>query len=355
MSHDTFRRGLADLGNGLYAWLQPDGGWGWSNAGLVVDGDQSLLVDTLFDEPLTAAMLGAMRSATGIAAEDIGILVNTHANGDHTHGNALVPNAEIVATTAAALEMAELPPAKVAALMAGARGGQLGPAGEMLVEVFAPFDLASATGKAPTRTFEDQLVLFVGDKEVRLKKLGPAHTAGDLVVHVPGDRAVFTGDILFNGVTPIMWAGPVGNWLDACDWIMDLGAEPSSRVTARWPTGRQSAGWPGTCAMWTARHGSATTPACQPRRPASTSHWASSGTGRMPSGSLPTSSPCIASTRAIPAPRTSSASSPRWPRPGASCGAEAGRATRHIGSRGSMIRTREAAGRGTWHGSEQTW
>ena len=47
----TYTHGLKDLGNGLYAWLQPDGGWGWSNAGLIRDGDQSLLVDTLFDMP----------------------------------------------------------------------------------------------------------------------------------------------------------------------------------------------------------------------------------------------------------------------------------------------------------------
>lgn len=225
MSGTAYRRGLADLGNGLYAWLQPDGGWGWSNAGLVVDGDQSLLVDTLFDEPLTAEMLRSMQAVTGIAAEAIGTLVNTHANGDHTHGNALVPNAEVVATAAAAREMAELTPAMVAGLMAGARAGQIGPAGEMLVEVFAPFDLASARGRPPTRTFDDQLELRVGDKEVLLRKLGPAHTAGDLVVHVPGDRAVFTGDILFAGVTPIMWAGPLGNWLAACDWILDLDVE----------------------------------------------------------------------------------------------------------------------------------
>ncbi len=225
MTGAAFQRGLADLGSGLYAWLQPDGGWGWSNAGLIVDGDQSLLVDTLFDEPLTAEMLRAMRSATGVAPEAIGTLVNTHANGDHTHGNALVPEAEIVATAAAAREMAELPPEMVARLMAGARAGQLGPAGEMLAEVFAPFDLASARGRAPTRLFEDQLELRVGDKQVVLKKLGPAHTAGDLVVHVPGDRAVFTGDILFADVTPIMWAGPVGNWLQACDWILGLDAE----------------------------------------------------------------------------------------------------------------------------------
>ncbi len=33
-----YTRGLHDLGNGAWAWLQPDGSWGWSNAGLVVDG-----------------------------------------------------------------------------------------------------------------------------------------------------------------------------------------------------------------------------------------------------------------------------------------------------------------------------
>ncbi|NDC57001.1 MAG: flagellar type III secretion system protein FlhB [Alphaproteobacteria bacterium] len=52
-----YRRGLADLGNGSFAWMQPDGSWGWSNAGLISDGDQSLLVDTLFDLKLTRDML----------------------------------------------------------------------------------------------------------------------------------------------------------------------------------------------------------------------------------------------------------------------------------------------------------
>lgn len=225
MRRAAYARGLVDLGQGLYAWLQPDGGWGWSNAGLVVDGDASLLVDTLFDEPLTGEMLAAMQASTGVSAEAIRVLVNTHANGDHTHGNALLPNAEVIASAAAAREMAELPPAKVAQLMAGARAGALGAAGEMLDEVFAPFDLASARGRPPTRTFERELRIKVGDKAVLLRNVGPAHTAGDVVVHVPGDRAVFTGDILFIDSTPIMWAGPVGNWLEACDWILGLDVE----------------------------------------------------------------------------------------------------------------------------------
>ncbi len=222
MNRPAYRRGLAELGDGLYAWLQPDGGWGWSNAGLIVDGDEALLVDTLFDEPLTATMLDAMRDASGVAPEGIGQLVNTHANGDHTHGNALLPNAEVIASRAAAREMAELPPARVAQLMAGARTGALGPAGAMIAEVFAPFDLASARGRAPTRTFERELSLEVGDKQVLLRNVGPAHTAGDVIVYVPGQRTVFTGDILFIDSTPLMWAGPVGNWLDACDWIISL-------------------------------------------------------------------------------------------------------------------------------------
>src|ERR1700751_482737 len=75
-------RGLHEVGDGLYAYLQPDGGWGWSNAGLVVGGEGALLVDTLFDLHLTERMLREMRRAVP-AAQRIETLVNTHAHGDH--------------------------------------------------------------------------------------------------------------------------------------------------------------------------------------------------------------------------------------------------------------------------------
>ena len=58
--HDAYERGLHELGDGCLAYLQPDGSWGWSNAGLVVGDGASLLVDTLFDLPLTRRMLDAM-------------------------------------------------------------------------------------------------------------------------------------------------------------------------------------------------------------------------------------------------------------------------------------------------------
>ena len=62
--------------------------------------------------------------------------------------------------------------------------------------------------------------LKVGDKEVLLKNVGPAHTRGDVLVHVPQDRTVFTGDILFVEGHPVLWAGPVDNWVAACDRIL---------------------------------------------------------------------------------------------------------------------------------------
>lgn len=215
-----YTKGLKDIGNGLYAWLQPDGGWGWSNAGLIRDGEASLLVDTLFDMALTREMLDAMEDATGIGAQKIGAIVNTHANGDHCHGNGCCPQAEIIASEASAREMAEVPPAMLAQFKK--MGAQLGPAGSYFADIFAPFDFENVDERAPTRTFSGALDLKVGDKAVKLIEVGPAHTGGDVLVHVPGDKAVFTGDILFIDGTPLMWAGPVANWIRACETIIAM-------------------------------------------------------------------------------------------------------------------------------------
>ena len=219
----NYAKGLHDLGNGAWAWLQPDGGWGWSNAGLIVDGDRSLLVDTLFDARLTGDMLGAMEDATGLAADDIGTLVNTHANGDHTHGNGLCRHAEIIASEASAREMEEVDAARLRTMMEAAPN--LGPTGKYLLDIFGDFDFGDVAERAPTRTFSGALELRVGDKRVELIEVGPAHTAGDVLVHVPDDRIVYTGDILFIDGTPIMWAGPVGNWIAACDRILEMDVE----------------------------------------------------------------------------------------------------------------------------------
>ena len=213
---DSQQAGLHDLGRGVYAWLAPRGTWGWSNAGLIVDGEESLLVDTLYDLDLTGQMLRRMRAAEPRASA-IDTLVNTHANGDHCHGNELVAGAEIIASTASALEMAELPPEAMAALMDGAR--EMGAVGDYFLHCFGGFRFDGIRHTPPTRTFDGRLDLQVGDKPVHLIEVGPAHTRGDVLVHSPRDRTVFTGDILFIEGTPVMWQGPVGNWIRACRLI----------------------------------------------------------------------------------------------------------------------------------------
>jgi len=220
----TYTKGLHDLGNSAYAWLAPDGDWGWSNAGLVTDSGEALLIDTLFDLAMTDEMLQAMRAAEPLAARDIGTLVNTHANGDHTHGNELLQTAEIIASNASAGEMVEVPPAMLATMMSATENATDQTA-RFLQHAFGAFDFNGITLTPPTRTFDKSLKLKVGNKHVQLTELGPAHTRGDVIVHVPADRTVFTGDILFIESTPIMWAGPVQNWIDACDHIAALDAE----------------------------------------------------------------------------------------------------------------------------------
>jgi cyclase len=222
MSNWAYTRGLHDLGNAVYAYLQPDGSWGWSNAGLVVDGETSLLVDTLYDLKLTGEMLAAMRRSLP-ATEQIDMLVNTHANGDHCYGNQLVGNARIIASARTAEEMLERPPEHMAMLLKNAPS--LGTLGAFISRIFGPFDFENITLTLPNSTFEGRLDLRVGAKDVCLLEVGPAHTRGDTLVYVPGDRVVFTGDILFIEGHPIMWAGPVGNWIRACETILSLDVE----------------------------------------------------------------------------------------------------------------------------------
>jgi cyclase len=220
MSKWQYTKGLHDLGRGCFAYLQPDGSWGWSNAGLIVDGDQTLLVDTLFDLPLTAAMLKTMRDAVPVA-RDIGKLVNTHANGDHTFGNQLVEGAEIIACRECAEEFAEAPPALLIGFETNWKN--LGEGGAFFHDVMGGvFDWRGIVSTPPTTLFDNSMELTVGSKRLALTHLGHAHTRGDILVHVPADRVLYTGDLLFVGGHPVIWEGPIGNWIKICDYILSL-------------------------------------------------------------------------------------------------------------------------------------
>ena len=213
----TYTKGLHDLGNGCHAWLQPDGGWGLSNSGLIVGAGSSLMVDTLFDLATTAEMLAAIRSHTERAP--LTTVVNTHSDGDHWFGNQLVasPGVEIVASEAAATLMTQHAIDELAALP-----NAEGRVGQYMTTALAPFRFDDITAVAPTRTFGGRLSVDVGGREVLLIEVGPAHTVGDVLVHVPDANLLYAGDILFIDSTPIVWAGPPQRLIDACDLLLDM-------------------------------------------------------------------------------------------------------------------------------------
>ena len=223
MTEFPFVKGLHELSPSAYAYVQPNGSWGWSNAGLVVDGPATMLVDTLFDLRLTQEMLDTMRRAVPAAAS-IDTLVNTHGDPDHTFGNQLVDDAVIIASSSAVEDMLDgETPEQLRDLVAHAPG--LGVAGEFILRAFSEFDFSNITLVTPSRTFDGEMRLSVGDVPVSLIEVGPAHTRGDTLVHLPRERIVFTGDIVFSGGHPVMWSGSVDGWISACDRILALDVE----------------------------------------------------------------------------------------------------------------------------------
>jgi glyoxylase-like metal-dependent hydrolase (beta-lactamase superfamily II) len=249
--------GLQEVGEGAFAWLQPNGEWGESNAGVVAGDGEALLIDTLFDPHLTQRMLDAVAERVD---EPIRTLVNTHADGDHVFGNQLLADAEIVATGAGAHLIREQSPGELQRFKRLARvmrtvgrlpvpivGSLAVPRlprvplrvlGEYVGWMLSPFDFSDVRITPPTREFEGELVLDVGGREVRLIEVGPAHTPADLIVHVPDASIVFAADVLFVDVAPVMWAGPTSGWIAALERILEL--DPAVVVPGHGPVSDQS-------------------------------------------------------------------------------------------------------------------
>jgi cyclase len=224
-----YEEGLYDLGHRLYAWMVPNGSWGEANAGLVVGDGEALLIDTQWDVEHTRTMLEAMETA--LAGLPLRYAVNTHADGDHCWGNQLLSCAEIISSQAAYEEMLRTPPGSLVAL--GVLGRVLSPiplfgankVGHWFRAFVAPYRFRGIDRTPARRRFGGQETLEVGGRTVRLIEVGPAHTQGDVLVYLPHEKALFAGDIVFIGSTPVMWAGPVANCLRALDRILDLDAE----------------------------------------------------------------------------------------------------------------------------------
>uniref|UniRef100_A0A7S0QXV4 Metallo-beta-lactamase domain-containing protein n=1 Tax=Pyramimonas obovata TaxID=1411642 RepID=A0A7S0QXV4_9CHLO len=249
----------------VYAYIQPNGSWCWSNAGLIVNkaAQTSVLVDTLTDERLTRNMLSAM--AHLLETNPLQTLLHTHADIDHVYGDNLVLNnvSEVLVSEGSAHMLNNLaPPAVYSVLqhlghalwylffeadhtlrpafmwvmeatvsLPSLRNFLLQSAGAArAIEFFSPFRFDQVTFTRSTLAPElvtvfapDRTVVSMGgNMVVEVIQTPPAHSEGDTIVVVPSARVAFTGDLLFLGTSPIMWHGPAQNFVAALDLLATL-------------------------------------------------------------------------------------------------------------------------------------
>jgi cyclase len=158
-------------------------------------------------------------------------VVNTHEDGDHVWGNQLFEGAEIIAHRTVADRMPQVAdPRKTRELLDAAdrfssrwvlraiHPGALAMARQLQQD----YDFHGIKLVLPTTLFDERYVLDLDGTQAELIFVGPCHQAGDTIVHVPSERVVFAGDVVFRQCTPSGWTGTYERWLKTLDFIISL-------------------------------------------------------------------------------------------------------------------------------------
>src|SRR3954447_3432159 len=220
---------LVAIGTDVYPCLQPDTGLGASNSGLIGRGG-GLVVDSFYDLVRTRQLRDLYATVLDDAPAR---LLNTHHNGDHCWGNQIFAElgTELMGHRLCAEYFTkEASPEMFVALC---EADEVPPAFAQLTESLRAFDFHDIVLTPPTTLIDTDTVLDLDGVEAHLLYVGPAHTPGDVVVHLPAESIVFTGDILFHRCTPIGWEGTFDNWIAALDRIEAL--DPATVVPGHGP------------------------------------------------------------------------------------------------------------------------
>ncbi|MEX1022962.1 MAG: MBL fold metallo-hydrolase [Dehalococcoidia bacterium] len=196
---------LQEVSEGIFVYVQPDGSWFLNNAGFIVGSESVVAIDTVGTEKRAHAFREAVAKTS---PHPVQALINTHAHGDHTHGNfAFWPQTAVIGHEGARREI----------LHSNAPQG--------VAERFPTADFGQFRHVPPMVTFTDRLTVYADDLEVQLVHFGPAHTTNDVIAWIPERRVLFTGDLVFNGGTPFAMAGSVLGWLDVIPQLRAFDAD----------------------------------------------------------------------------------------------------------------------------------
>jgi cyclase len=186
------------------------------NASIIVNDEDVLIVDS---HSTPAAAWALAEQVKTITDKPIRYVINTHFHWDHAHGNQVYgPGVEIVGHEFTRRMLASGDsmrgrsydmfiggiPAQIAQLAKQVDAMADGAPREKLREqLFIQEQYraaqASVRPQPPTITLTDSLTLHRGGREIRLLFLGRGHTGGDIVVYLPKERVVATGDLLGAG------------------------------------------------------------------------------------------------------------------------------------------------------------
>jgi glyoxylase-like metal-dependent hydrolase (beta-lactamase superfamily II) len=194
-----------------------------SNAGFVVTDEGVVVVDALGTIPLGEALLKAIRKVTDKPLKRV---IVTHYHADHFYG----------------LEPLKRAGADVWAHVAGREylvGGEATRRLEQRARDLFPWVEPAMKLIPADRWLERDEAFTLGGVRFELHHLGPAHSPEDLIVVLPGEGVIFSGDILFAGRIPFVGEADSKQWLERIDRLLAL--KPVLMVTGHGAVSRDPA------------------------------------------------------------------------------------------------------------------
>ena len=230
---------IQKVADGVYAAIPKPGRIVGANAAFIVDRGEVLVVDTHYRPSAARELIAEIKKITPLPVRYV---VNTHWHNDHVQGNqayvgAFGPNVEYISQHLTRQDMMgkALPgikdqlnnlPRDITAAESRLASGK-GEQGETLSEEqrqqlsqrIADLksyleELQAIQPTLPTLTFERSLVLHRPSRDIYVLYYGKGHTRGDVVVFLPKEKVVVTGDLLTNGIPFMRDAYPV-EWVEA--------------------------------------------------------------------------------------------------------------------------------------------
>jgi cyclase len=212
-----------------------------SNAAIIGGDDDVLVVDTHVSPGGAWALREELKAIT---SKPIRFVVNSHFHFDHSHGNQIYgPDVQIIGHEFTRAQMVagkshDSPareffvggiPNTIKALdakLAAAADEQTRATIQSQLEIQRNHleGTAAVIPTPPNVTLTHTMTLFRGDREIRILHLGRAHTAGDVIVHLPKERIIATGDLLVEG-TSYMGDAYFVEWIDTIEKLKGVDFE----------------------------------------------------------------------------------------------------------------------------------